>query len=105
MKNSCLIRCIGNLIGSLKIKETDFVASTLHSNCQFLIIGQFGEATKISILFNNQTCHLCNVGSIVYSISCTPEATDLNEDFAAMQSNLVKISPQKTFETSKISLS
>ena len=36
LKNSCLIRCMGNLIGSLKIKETDFVVSTSHPNCQFL---------------------------------------------------------------------
>ena len=35
-------------------------------------------ATKISILSNDQTCHLCKEGSVVYSISCTREATDLN---------------------------
>ena len=90
MKNSCLIRCVRNLTGSLKIKETDFVVSTPHSNCQFLILGQFAEATKILIISNDQTCNLCNVGSIVYSISCTPEATDLNLGFDAMRSNLVK---------------
>ena len=67
-----------NLIGFLKIQETDFVVSTQHFNCQFFILGQFGEATKISILSNNRTFHLCNVGSIVYSIPCIPEATDLN---------------------------
>ena len=49
--------------------------------------------------------HLCKVGSIVYSISCTPEAADLNYGCAAMRSNLVKISSKKTFETLKISLS
>ena len=69
---------MGNLIGSLKIKETDFVVSTLHSNCQFLMLGQFAEATKILILSNDPKCHLYNVGSMVYSISCTPEAIDLN---------------------------
>ena len=78
MKNSCLIRYMRNSIGFLKIKETGFVVSTHQSNCQFLILGRFGEATKISILSNDQTCLLCKVGSIVYSISCTPEATDLN---------------------------
>ena len=41
-----------DLIGSLKIQETDFVVSTQHSNCQLLILGRFGEATKISILCN-----------------------------------------------------
>ena len=34
-ENSCLIRCMGNLICSLKIKETDFVVSTPHSNCPY----------------------------------------------------------------------
>ena len=63
MKISCLIQCIGNLIGSLKIKETDFVVCSPHSNCQFLIFGKFGEAEKISILSDDQTCHLCKVGS------------------------------------------
>ena len=38
---------MSNLIGSLKIKETDFVVSTLHSDCPLLILGKFGEATKI----------------------------------------------------------
>ena len=61
---------MGNLIGSLKIAETDFVKFVLkmstplsspHSNCQFLIIGKFGEATKISIVSNDQTRYLCNV--------------------------------------------
>ena len=94
-----------NSIGSLKIKETDVVVSTSQSNCQFLILGRFGEAAKISIHSNDQTCHPCKVGSIVYSISCTPEVKDLNERCAAMQSYLVKISSQKTFETLKISLS
>ena len=61
-------------------------------------------ATKISILSNDQTCHLCNVGSIVYSIFYTPEATNLKLGCGAMLSNLVKISSQKTFETLKISL-
>ena len=55
-----------NAIGFLKIKETDFVGSTPHSKYQFLILGQFAEATKISILSNDQTCHLCIVGSIVF---------------------------------------
>ena len=86
-KLSCLIRCMGNLIGSLKIAETDFVKFVLkmstplsspHSNCQFLIIGKFGEATKISIFFKNQTCHLCNAQSIIYLVTCTPETADLN---------------------------
>ena len=67
-----------NLIGSLKIKETDFVVSTPPSNCEFLILWQFAEAAKISILSNDQTSHLCNVESMVFSISCTPETTDLN---------------------------
>ena len=104
-ENLCLIRYMRNSIGFLKIKETDFVGSTHQSNCQFFILGRFGEATKISILSNDQTFLLCKVGSIVYSISCTPEATDLNRGCAAMQSSLVKISSQKTFETLKISLS
>ena len=69
---------MGNLIGTLKIKKTGFVVSTLHSNCQFLILGQFGEATKISILSNYQACCLCNVASIVYLISCTAETKNLN---------------------------
>ena len=67
MENLCLIRCMGNLICSLKIKETEFVVSTPHSNCQFLLLGLFAKATKISILSNDQTCHLCNVGSIQFN--------------------------------------
>ena len=55
-----------------------FVASLPFSNCQFIIIGKFEEATKIPILSNDQPCHLCDVGPIVYSISCTPEAANLN---------------------------
>ena len=48
-------------------QPTDFVVvSTPHFNCQFLFLGQFAEATKISILSNDQTCHLCNVGPIVF---------------------------------------
>ena len=77
-ENLCLIRYMRNSIGFLKIKETDFVGRTHQSKCQFLFLGRFGEATKISILSNDQTCLLCKVGSIVYSISCTPEATNLN---------------------------
>ena len=68
----------GKLDGCLKIKGTDFVVSTPPSNCAFLILGQFAEATKISIISNDQTGHLCNVGSMVFSISCTRETTDLN---------------------------
>ena len=82
------------LIGSLKLKK--WILWLAH---------QYGEATKISILSNDQTCHLCKVGSIVYSISCTPEATDLNQGCAAMRSNLVKISSQTRSEKLKISLS
>ena len=41
------------------------------------IIGKFLRGYKDSILSNNQTSHLCNVWSIVYSISCTPETTNL----------------------------
>ena len=37
----------------------------------------------------------------MYLIACTPEAKDLNEGCAAMPSNSVKISSQKTFETLK----
>ena len=47
MEISCLTRCMGNLIGSLKIKETDFVVSTLHSDCPLLILKTF-ETLKIS---------------------------------------------------------
>ena len=96
---------VGTLIGSLRIKETEFVLSTPHFDCPFLILGKLGEATKISIYSNDQTCHLCNVGSIVYEISCTPETTNLNQGCDATRSNLVEIFSQKTFETSKMSLS
>ena len=54
---------------------------------------------KISILSNDQTCHLCNAGSIVYLISCTSKTTDMNQGCAAMQANSVEISSHKTFET------
>ena len=76
-----------NLICSLKIIETDFVVSTPHPNCQFLILGKFGdngEASKIQTLSNDQTCHLCNEGPIVYSTSCTPELANLNQGCAVM---------------------
>ena len=44
--------------------------STPHSNCQFLILGKFAEATKILIISNDQTCHLCNgVFDILHSWS------------------------------------
>ena len=87
------------------VKEMDFVVSSAHSNCQFLILCKFGGATKISFFYNDQTCHLCNVGSIAYEISCTPETTNLNQGCDATRSNLVEIFSQKTFETSKMSLS
>ena len=67
----------------------------------FLILGNFGEAMKISIISNDQTCYLINVGSIIYSISCSRETTDVNFGCAVMQSNSVKISSQKTIETLK----
>ena len=59
LKPEKLIRYMRNLIGFLKIQETDFVVSTPQSNCQFLILGQFGEATKISILLKIK--HAINV--------------------------------------------
>ena len=76
IKISCLTRCMGTRIGCWKIKETNFAVSTRHSDYPLgplLILGKFGEAAKKWIYSNNQTCHLCNVGSILYSISCTPE--------------------------------
>ena len=42
-----------------------------------LIICKFGEAAKISMISNDQTCHFCNVGSKIYLISCSPETTDI----------------------------
>ena len=66
---------MGNLIGSLKIAGIDFVVSTPHSNSQFLIIGNFGEATIVSNESgNDHICHLCKVGSISLSLR---SSTDL----------------------------
>ena len=96
---------MGNLIGSLMIKETVFVVITLRCDCPLLILGKLGETTKISIHSDDQTCHLCNLGSIFNSTSFAPETTDLNQGCAVMRSNSVKICSQKTFETLKISLS
>ena len=72
----------GKLDWFLENQRNRFCGSTPHSNCQVLILGKLAEATKILIISNDQKCHLCNVRSIVYSISCTPEATDLNQGCA-----------------------
>ena len=68
----------------------------------FLIMSNFGGAANISILSNNQTGHLLIVGSASYSKSCSDETTDLNLGYAAINSNSVKNSFQKTFEMRRI---
>ena len=44
----------------------------------FLIVGKFGVAKKSSLLSNDQTRHLFDVGSIIYSIFHSHKTTDLN---------------------------
>ena len=88
MKISCLTRCMGNSIGSLKIKDWFFgwahLIPIVISNSQ-----EFREATKISILSNDQTRHLFKVlvGSMIYSTSCSHETIDLNLGCAWMRLN------------------
>ena len=71
----------------------------------FLTLGKFGQATKFSILSNDQLYQLFAVGSILYTTSCSHETTDFNLGCAAMRSNTVKTISQKTFEMLKFLLS
>ena len=68
----------GKLDRFLENQRNRFCGEHTTFQLSILILGKLAEATKILIISNDQKCHLCNVRSIVYSVSCTPEATDLN---------------------------
>ena len=79
MKLSCLIVC-GHLDNRFHEYQRDRFCGDEDSIFQlsFLIISNFGEAEKSSLLSNDQAGHPFNVGSIqvIYSIPGSHETTD-----------------------------
>ena len=72
----------------------------------FLILWNFRVAERSSLLLNDQTCHLLNVGPIIYSLAIfySHQTIDLNVGCAVMRSNLIKFSSQKTSQKENFTL-